>query len=108
MNHAMTSATFLKFRPELTKEFRQDQQVSREERRKKSEGEAGEAMEVDEETEDVKSEAGGSEDTCSSSSKPLLPPTLSHLVTFWDEISLPRAPPSHSPHPRCLPLLRSC
>jgi E3 ubiquitin-protein ligase MYCBP2 len=160
---AMASATFLKFRPELTKEFRQDLTSKEAENEKeKVDDEVGKKQEVvaAPEGREIAPPAGGGEggatnrevekvtaqenDKSSSDGKiaevgkekktrddkviikegdigvewvtpsasetalvkkesdavkPLLPPTLSHLVTFWDEISTKVTESSSLPFP---------
>ena len=110
---AMASATFLKFCPELTKELRQEP--------------GGKEAEKETEKEEEKSSAGGAEggggaeaspekdalaptlaeeekkaatnESDEAETKPLLPPTLNHLVTFWDEISVKVTEGSSRPFP---------
>ena len=95
---AMASATYLKFRPELTKGLQQDKEETEkgEERRfKRPEGgSAGEGGNAGVEGETSKPLSGETEEL-----SPALPPTLRHLVTFWDEISTKVTESSSLPFP---------
>ena len=114
VHDAIVSASYLKFHPELSKEHSQDPIEKKKERdkekeketesaakekEKKKEGEgepsqdkrgAAEEAKEDEKQADVKekpSTTTPTEPKSSTESGPVLPPTLNHLVTFWDEIS---------------------
>ena len=77
VHDAMASASYLKFHPEVNKEMRLDPL-----RKEK----------VKEEKDDMEEKK---EDSLSS----LLPPTLNHLVTFWDEIAVKVIDSSNVPFP---------
>ena len=107
VHDAIASATYLKFHPELSKEHSQDLMekkkerdkeesvAAKEEEKKEKEGEepkqeAAEETKEDEKQADVKEKPSATtpaEPKSSTKSGPVLPPTLNHLVTFWDEIS---------------------
>ena len=110
VHDAIASATYLKFHPELSKEHSQDLMekkkekdkdesvAAKEEEKKEKEGEepsqgkqeAAEETKDGEKQVDVKekpSTTTPAEPKSSTKSGPVLPPTLNHLVTFWDEIS---------------------
>ena len=115
VHDAIASATYLKFHPELSKEHSQDlmekkkKEIERakeaesaaakeEGEKKEKEGEepgqsrqeATEEMKEDEKQAGVKEKPSATTPTepkSSTKSGPVLPPTLNHLVTFWDEIS---------------------
>ena len=104
VHDAIVSASYLKFHPELLKEHSQDPIERKKEKsaespkEEKKEGESTdqEKQDTTEEKEegkkqpDVKekpSAATPTEPKPSVESGPVLPPTLNHLVTFWDEIS---------------------
>ena len=111
VHDAIASATYLKFHPELSKEHSQDVTEKRKERDKQEESVAAKEeegkekeeeepsqgkQEAAEETKDGKKQADVKEKPSattpvepisSAKSVPVLPPTLNHLVTFWDEIS---------------------
>ena len=109
VSDAIASATFLKFCPELTKELRSQDpaskepldSTSKEPEKPPADGDEGTspddkpsdekdetAAEVSAASEEVPEKKAVSKDASEAAerSKPL-PPTLSHLVTFWDEIS---------------------
>ena len=79
VHDAMASATYLKFHPELTKEFRQ---VIEREGLKRYESEESSMSDKDM---SVVTESDG--EKLNDVFQPILPPTLGHLVTLWDEIS---------------------
>lgn len=106
VHDAMASASFLKFQPDMSKEMCEDQKVKEQAKtqlkpEKEStssdvatptveEKEGGDAVEQEAAKEVVvpPEEASPSIVINKEATKtPLLPPTLNHLVTFWDEIS---------------------
>ncbi len=110
VHDAIASATYLKFHPELSKEHSQDlmekkkerdkekeveSDAAKEEEKKEKEGEepgqskqeASEEAKEGEKQADVKEKPGATTPAEPTKSGPVLPPTLNHLVTFWDEIS---------------------
>ena len=107
---AIVSATYLKFHPKLSKEMKREQKTEKEEKaaavkEKKEEGEPAKDSKGSQEVEGESKEDSGEQEkevgekVKSSSGLVLsmeadpqpgpssLPPTLNHLVTFWDEIS---------------------
>ena len=115
VHDAIASATYLKFHPELSKEHSQDVMEKKKEVEKAKEVESAAAakeaekkeekegeepsqgkQEATEETKEGEKQADVKEkpivttptnQKSSIKSGPVLPPTLNHLVTFWDEIS---------------------
>ena len=101
VHDAIVSASYLKFHPKLSKEHSQDPVEKKKEKEAELEEEKKEpdkiqqdekAAEVQKEGEkqpEVKEKASATptEPKPSVESGPVLPPTLNHLVTFWNEIS---------------------
>ena len=108
VHDAIVSASYLKFHPELSKEMKRDQKEEKVREKKEGGGgsggeEKGEVTEKGEKKEsDGEKTKGEDEKESAGVEKPpatlalsqelqsdalSLPPTLNHLVTFWDEIS---------------------
>ena len=81
VHDAMAAAFHLKLHPSITKEMRLD--IAKKEKKLSQSSLKKEGNESDEEE-----EAGGGEIVDESLSLPNLPPTINHLVTFWDEIAV--------------------
>ena len=93
VHDAMAAAFHLKLHPDITKEMRLD--IAKKER-KASQGSKKEGNESDEEE-----EAGtGEPDEETFPSAANLPPTINHLVTFWDEIAVKVIDSSNSAFPQ--------
>lgn len=105
VHDAIVSASYLKFHPELSKEHSHDPIEKKKEKEaesakdEKNEGEVAEQGKEEEASSDTKEAekqpevkekqavSTPTEAKPSAESGPVLPPTLNHLVTFWDEIS---------------------
>ena len=81
VHDAMAAASYLKFHPDITKEMRLD--LAKKERKTSESSKKDEEENVEEEE-----QAGTGKGDEESASKPVLPPTLNHLITFWDEIAV--------------------
>lgn len=129
VHDAIVSALCLKFNPELSKEMKREQKAEKEERAPEKKGQDGESEKEELECGEGEGEGKEGEDKeeqqvevaeeekvdegspaalvlssdpaaqSTSSSPPLLPPTLNHLVTFWDEISTKVLDSSSIPFP---------
>ena len=103
VHDAMASASFLKFQPDMSKEMGEDQKVKEQAKSQptlKKESISSDTTVEDKESGDAVDKEAAKEAAVPSeeaspaividkeaTKTPLLPPTLNHLVTFWDEIS---------------------
>ena len=85
VHDAMAAAIHLKMHPDINKDMRLDMGSTKERRVSQEEGSPKKGGNKSEEEGE---EAGTGEDDDVVPSLPTLPPTINHLVTFWDEIAI--------------------